>query len=429
MKVAEYASFLNVPFPMHFLEQEESWNLFRQKAFDKKVCPMKFDNVAKEVVKNCKELPLVTSTIAGTLSGKRTLDEWWKVAQAVSSLANLDDYQHPSASEPERIVPQDRRWVSVCSYRGQDHFKLLRVLDLGRLRLTSFPSELSDLVSLSFLPDDGSPSHTTMMQLPNGIWKMSQLRHLHCRSIYLNSPPKISADDVKYRVLENLKTVTGLSPLCCTKEIFHGIKNVRKLGILGDRNEFCREPKCLDNLIYLHELEALHIEFYFGYFSYGSGRCLPQPSSFPPNLKKLTLLRTCLSWESMTMISRLPKLEVLQLKTDAFGDSIGLEKTVWKVTDRGFPKLKFLLLEGLSLDHWRAIDDFFPCLEHIIIRKCLRLKHIPRGFADSMTLQLIELHQCSSSLVTSADRIRQEQLECLGNDILKVEAFDTIRGM
>ncbi|PHU08696.1 hypothetical protein BC332_20556 [Capsicum chinense] len=54
---------------------------------------MKFDNVAKEVVKNCKELPLVISTVAGTLSGKRTLDEWWKVAQTVSSLVNLDDYQ------------------------------------------------------------------------------------------------------------------------------------------------------------------------------------------------------------------------------------------------------------------------------------------------------------------------------------------------
>ncbi|KAM3270825.1 putative late blight resistance protein R1A-10 [Capsicum chacoense] len=589
LEVARYASSPKDPFPMRPLEPKESWNLFCQKAFGKVDSPTKFKDVAKIVVENCNGLPLIISVVAGTLSSTTTLEEWNEVAQGVSSLVNVDDYQRcsrvlalsynhlpshlkscflyfgvfakateisvkklirlwiaeglfeirghgdlekvagsllhdlidkslvvvskrsldgkiktcrihdllhdlclgeaesenllyildPSASEPGSIVPQDRRWVSVCSYQGcfspflaynktrsvhfseymgsyvllgQDHFKLLRVLDLGRLKLTSAPRELSDLVSLryfavrssviiqylpiykllnlqtfSFLLDDGSPSRTTMMQLPNGIWKMSQLRHLHCRSIYLNSPPKISADDIKYRVLENLKSVTGLSPLCCTKEIFHGIKNVRKLGILGDRDEFCREPKCLDNLIYLHELEALHIEFYFGYFSYGSCRCLPQPSSFPPNLKKLTLLRTCLSWESMTIIGRLPKLEVLQLKTDAFGDSIGLEKTVWKVTDMGFPKLKFLLLEGLSLDHWRAIDDFFPCLEHIIIRKCLRLKHIPRGFADSMTLQLIELHQCSSSLVTSADRIRQEQLECLGNDILKVEAFDTIR--
>ncbi|PHT62853.1 hypothetical protein T459_33301 [Capsicum annuum] len=137
---------------------------------------------------------------------------------------------------------------------GQDHFKLLRVLDLGRLKLTSAPRELSDLVSLryfavrssvviqylpiyrllnlqtfSFLLDDGSPSRTKTMQLPNGIWKMSQLRHVNCRSIYVYSPPKISADDVKYRVLENSQSVTGLSPLCCTKEIFHGIKNLIEL--------------------------------------------------------------------------------------------------------------------------------------------------------------------------------------------------------
>lgn len=44
-----------------------------------------------------------------------------------------------------------------------------------------------------------------------------------------------------------------------------------------------------------------------------------------------------------------------------------------------------------------------------------------------MTLQLIELHQCSPSLVNSAERIKKEQLESLGNDMLMVYAFDTIR--
>ncbi|XP_016433160.1 putative late blight resistance protein homolog R1A-3 [Nicotiana tabacum] len=128
----------------------------------------------------------------------------------------------------------------------------------------------------------------------------------------------------------------------------------------------------------------------------------------------------------MTIISMLPKLEVLKLKKNAFADGENVGEDVWEVTEMGFPKLKFLLLEWLYLHYWRATDDYFPRLERIIIRSCFFIKEIPEGFADSMTLQLIELHQCSSSLVNSAKRIQKEQLENLGNDMLKVYAYDTI---
>ncbi|XP_006355463.2 putative late blight resistance protein homolog R1A-10 [Solanum tuberosum] len=95
MNVAQYASSPKDPFPMRFLEPEESWNLFCQKAFGKKDCPNEFDNVAKVVVESCKGLPLMISVVAGLLSSK-TLDEWMKVAQSMSLLVNLDDYQHCS---------------------------------------------------------------------------------------------------------------------------------------------------------------------------------------------------------------------------------------------------------------------------------------------------------------------------------------------
>ncbi|KAM3266823.1 hypothetical protein P3L10_003818 [Capsicum annuum] len=52
---------------------------------------------------------------------------------------------------------------------------------------------------------------------------------------------------------------------------------------------------------------------------------------------------------------------------------------------------------------------------------------MPQGFADSMTLQQIELHGCRLSLVTFAEQIQKEQLESSGSDMLKVYAFDTIR--
>nr|XP_009786702.1 PREDICTED: putative late blight resistance protein homolog R1A-3 [Nicotiana sylvestris] len=593
MKVAQYASFPKDPFPMRFLELEESWNLFCQKAFDQKVCPIGFEDVAKEVVENCKGLPLMISVVAGTLSSKRTLDEWWKVAQSVSSLVNLDDYQRcsgvlslsynhllshlracflyfgvfPKASEisvkklirlwvaegflelkgleglekvaanllhdlidkslvvvskqslagkiktcrihdllhdlclreaesenllymanpvtyegPRRVSSQGRRWVSVHPKRGcfsfiffddlthnktrslhissnitewhleleLDHFILLRVLDLETLRFDYFPREILHLVSLRYLavtaveiPEDTSISKLWNLQtfifrqyipelsgtiyLSNGIWKMSQLRHLHSTRMYLYSPPNVSANDVKYCFLENLQSVSGMSPRCCTKKTFEGIKKVKELGIGGNTSDFYKKPKCLDNLIYLHELEALSIASYNSEPD-GLFLRLPCPGYFPPNLKKLTLCRTFLPWEDMAIISKLPKLEVLQLKARAFAGIDIVGETVWEVTEIGFLELKFLLLEKLHLDYWRATDDYFPCLERIIIKNCSSLQEIPKGFADSMTLQLIELHQCSPSLVNSAELIRKEQLESLGNNMLKVYAFDKIRG-
>lgn len=54
MNVAQYASFPCDPFPMSFLEPEESWYLFCRKAFGKQDCPAEFENVAKVVVENCK---------------------------------------------------------------------------------------------------------------------------------------------------------------------------------------------------------------------------------------------------------------------------------------------------------------------------------------------------------------------------------------
>ncbi|MCD7458530.1 hypothetical protein HAX54_038501 [Datura stramonium] len=605
MKVAQYASSPKDPFPMRFLESEESWNLFIQKAFGKKECPTEFENVAKVVVENCKGLPLMISVVAGTLSSKRTLDEWSKVAQSVSSLVNLDDYQRCSGvlalsynhlpshlkscflyfgvfpkaseisvkrlirlwvaegllalkgleeyeklagnilhdlidkslvavskrsldrkiktcrihdllhdlclreaeresilyianlpiSETERHIsfcPQGRRWVSVVqskrgslspihfddvSYKktrsihyssierrprglGLVHFKLLRVLDLVTMRLGPFPIVVVHLVSLRYLalvvsgemPKDLSISKLWNLQtiichyfnpessgffcLPDGIWEMSQLRHLQARGLYLNSPPEVSANEVKYPVLENLRSVSGLSPHCCRKETFKGIKRVKKLGIVSFGNGFHSEPKCLENFAYLPELEVLNIEAFPDYY-YDLSIRLPCPGSFPPNLKKLTLCCTWLSWEDMTIISKLPKLELLQLKKDAFGSSEGKgmnwvrsvsKERVWEVTEMGFPELKFLLLEKLHLRYWRATYDYFPSLERIIIRNCRFLQNIPEGFADSMTLQLIELHQCTPSLVNAAERIQKEQLESLGNDMLKVYAFHTIRG-
>ncbi|XP_009758245.1 putative late blight resistance protein homolog R1B-16 [Nicotiana sylvestris] len=576
VEVAQYASSPKDPFRMHLLDQEDSWNLFYQKAFVEKDFAIEFEDVGKEVAKNCNGLPLTIAVVAKVLSGKRTLEEWRKVAESVSSLADVDAYQQcsgvlalsynhlpsylkgcflyfglfPKASEismeklirlwiaeellkvkgmegleevaashlnylidkslvivsersmdgkimtciihdlvhdfclkeadsqnllyivntdidgPLWVIPEGCRWVSQQSWgflsqrRFPDlaysklrsfsvnhktlivdvercHFKLLRVLDLEKINIFNFPIAIQDLVLLRYLalcisrcgqfPISKLLNLQTLIvlsprifrkkayrSLPDGIWKLSQLRHLDCWSMYLDSPQTVSENEVKNLVLENIQTVSELIPSCCTKEIFEAINKVKKLEIAGTTEEFHSETGWETNLKYLIELGALNVTVPTDFVS-DRLPCLinPSPGSFPPNIKKLTFSGTCIPWNCMNIFSKLPNLEVLELKDDAFsGDE-------WEITEMGFPKLKCLLLEDLYLRYWTASDDYFQCLERVCIRECRLLQEIPEGFADSVTLQLIELHKCCHPLVTFAKQI-QENHEELGNNMLKV---------
>ncbi|KAL3339075.1 hypothetical protein AABB24_027948 [Solanum stoloniferum] len=125
----------------------------------------------------------------------------------------------------------------------------------------------------------------------------------------------------------------------------------------------------------------------------------------------------------MSIISKLPELEVLKLKGGALlGDE-------WKATDQiVFPKLRFLLLDNLFLEKGETTTgshDHFPSLERVNITYCNLLKEIPQGFADSKTLELIELHKCDPSLVAFAEKIQEKHEDCRRNK-LKVSAFDSV---
>ncbi|XP_016464692.1 putative late blight resistance protein homolog R1B-14 [Nicotiana tabacum] len=587
-EVAEYASFPRSCFQMRPLNTNESQNLFYRKTFAKNDNPgSAFKEVAEEVAKNCKGLPLMITAVAGILSSKSTLGEWNTVAQSVSSLVNDDAYQQclkvlalsynhlpshvkacflhfgvfpkaheisvkklirlwvaegllnlkgveefeqvaghllynliekslviigkrsfdgkiktcmihdlfhdlcleeaksenllyvPSDStifEVQRYFPKGCRWVSVQSgltnppryyndystlvetrslyLNGRSWqipdlrpflFKLLRVLDLEETSSSFSPVVMmGDLVCLRYLAvmshrilEDLTNSNLCNLQtlifrrhvvydgeraatLPKAIWQMSQLRHLYAACFSLCSPRMVS---VEHLVLRNLRNVSGLSPSCCTKEIFEGIKKVQKLGILCTRKEYPRDPKWIDNLQYLPELEELSIATQGYLFEREEVECfsLTSPDALPLNLKKLKLSKTYLQWKYMAVIGKLPKLEVLQLKDHAF---VGNE---WKATDQvRFHELKFLLLDCLYLRNWRTTDsnDHFSSLERVIIKGCNFLKEIPEGFAGSKNLELIELHKCTPSVVAIAQKI-QEKHEYYGRCKLKVIDYDT----
>ncbi|XP_049414679.1 putative late blight resistance protein homolog R1B-12 isoform X1 [Solanum stenotomum] len=133
--------------------------------------------------------------------------------------------------------------------------------------------------------------------------------------------------------------------------------------------------------------------------------------------------RTNLQWEDMNILRKLPNLEVLKLKDHSFR---GL---IWKLSNEdedGFLKLKFLLLERMSLKQWEATSYHFPSLEHLVLTDCRYLEQIPFDFAEIQSLQLIELHECKRSVLVSAEQIQEEQ-QSFGNDdlIIRVNSIYT----
>nr|GME20868.1 putative late blight resistance protein homolog R1B-17 [Ipomoea batatas] len=258
-------------------------------------------------------------------------------------------------------------------------FKMLRVLDLSVIDFKgSIPSDIIEVVLLRYLaiasnwlltsiPVSRNRNLQTLViredingvrQLPRGIWELPQLRHLQ---LYHQLIPMYTPEVAQV----NLQTMYWLQCVQCTKQVLSRIPNVKELGIIAQE---CISHCCLDDLNCLKKLEKLKVQ----------GSYCPiklRPCSFPENLKEITFAKTLMPWETMNVISMLPKLEVLKLKNHA---CVGQE---WKLSvERGFPELKLLLISVMDLKHWELADDDdcpFPKLERLVLRNCFELKEMP----------------------------------------------------
>ncbi|CAI9775579.1 unnamed protein product [Fraxinus pennsylvanica] len=206
--------------------------------------------------------------------------------------------------------------------------------------------------------------------------------------------------------------ILALRPVSCSKEVYAGMPRLRKLEIYATETDFGTEwiSECLSNLVCLNDLETLKCNFLYRPRKHR----LSAQNVFPSNLKKLTLSGSYLPWEDMKSLGMLPNLEVLKLRSFAFdGDK-------WSPVEGGFLRLKLLLMENSDPNDWDADESHFPRLQRLVLKECTRLGEIPEGIGEILTLQLIEIHDCSLSVVMSARKI-QEQQEMMGNDQLSVQ--------
>uniref|UniRef100_A0A5B6ZLC6 NB-ARC domain-containing protein n=1 Tax=Davidia involucrata TaxID=16924 RepID=A0A5B6ZLC6_DAVIN len=307
----------------------------------------------------------------------------------------------------------------------KDH-KLLRVVNLSSIGIPFFPNELYQLVHLRYLAlyvdpykfTTFLPSSTLQLppmsilwnletlivegfngciQLPDDIWKMTKLRHLRIERCIRFPKGGFPC------VLNNLQTMGKVILYSDNEEVLVRIPNLIKLKLYFE-DAHHHFPK-LDSLIHLETLNVFHRGLKMQRF--------PSPRKFPPNLKKLTLSGIRWPWTEMSILGRLPNLEVLKLLPKAF------EGPSWDTGETEFLKLKFLKFQELDIEEWNASSSHFPNLQRLELNDCKNLKEIPSGLGDISTLEMIELWWPSASAANSARKIHEEQLDN-GNEWLKI---------
>ncbi|XP_042032510.1 putative late blight resistance protein homolog R1A-10 [Salvia splendens] len=78
---------------MKFLDEASSWDLFGMTVFGKESCPIELEKIGKNIVANCKGLPLSIATIGGLLAkSERTKECWERIEQNLNSIViNTND--------------------------------------------------------------------------------------------------------------------------------------------------------------------------------------------------------------------------------------------------------------------------------------------------------------------------------------------------
>ncbi|CAI9102329.1 OLC1v1000579C3, partial [Oldenlandia corymbosa var. corymbosa] len=321
-----------------------------------------------------------------------------------------------------------RPWYNILYKFSRS--KLLRVLDLSRMcRFHFFPSimqqfgplkyltltiegeefivppSIANLSTLETLTFYGQHYYSRVL-LPNTVWKMKNIMHLHIVNSYWELPADDHPEDIS--ILENLQSfsIVGLFSRQATKEVvIRRFPNIRRFKCELRFSEGVFEIIALDFLSKLESLCILGVGFPL--------EIRNDHYQFPHNLRKLTLQRLYLPWSKISMIDRLPKLEVLKLQYKSF---IGEN---WYMGEGTFPKLRFLKLDFLDLVRWTDdSDDNFPCLEKLVLKSCLNLKELPSCLAEIPTMQMIEVSRCNNA-TDSLKHIQETQLD-FGNVNLKI---------
>ncbi|XP_031100805.1 putative late blight resistance protein homolog R1A-10 [Ipomoea triloba] len=207
------------------------------------------------------------------------------------------------------------------------------------------------------------------------------------------------------------------------KNILHAIDDKFQVGqsskeISQENGNFWDAKHPIDLVHTLSHFKQLENIKFYGTKSLKKIALVPKPYDFPPKLKKLKFSVTMMKLEIMTILGRLPNLQVLQLEKDAFDDS----ETEWEQVEEGFPKLEVLVFKDQTLCRWIDCSFSFPRLECLVLKSCRSLESLPYDcLSGCPCLKLIELERCDYSVLESAKKIQND-----GDGLLEVRYFERL---
>ncbi|KDO60974.1 hypothetical protein CISIN_1g048083mg, partial [Citrus sinensis] len=291
--------------------------------------------------------------------------------------------------------------------------KLLHLSYLG-LRSTfidSLPNSVGNLRYLETL----DVKHTKLRYLPDSIWKAKKLQHLYLNWIHS------AISWLNFSSLNNLQTLWGLS--MGDDSLFNQTFDFTKLASLRKLGVKCYSQRVIDSIAELvsrsTRLQSLKLVYAWRddysdipfkaqanlqeLYLRGALRMFSaKTSSFPRNLKIVTLSMSRLYWDPMEALEKLCHLNILRIIGEAY------EGKKMTCQAGGFPQLRVLKLWNLSsLEEWTVQEAAMPRLRELEIRSCNKLKP-PEGLRNlAATLKDIVLTNMPSTFGEEAQRILQ----------------------
>lgn len=265
------------------------------------------------------------------------------------------------------------------------HMIFLRCICLRNCGNISLPSSIGQLHNLQTL----DCRESTINSLPDSLWKISTLRHVHLkdvscnwngprkgsskniRSLYLYDGPKKSIDkflSFKYKGLNGIA------------EAVEEMKCIVALGLISSAGSLPRN--ILSKISRLPSLEALDLREEVSQLNQNTSGLsrIPPDYKFPQTLTKIKLGCYNLVDDPMPSLEKLPNLVVLELCNVIRLNSM-------HCSDTGFPVLQYLTLINFLGEELNAHDGAMLYLCHLKLDGCVKLRRIPRKLREDNNLQ------------------------------------------
>ncbi|KAH6806668.1 hypothetical protein C2S51_031499 [Perilla frutescens var. frutescens] len=401
--------FPNYVLKMRLLNNEESWDLLREKVFgEEQSCPVHLEEDGKKIAENCEGLPLTIITVADLLSKEEKTPKYWRdVAAKKNHKLFKDAYDKISK-------------VLYSSYQELTH-----VLKLSFLYMGVFPQTFEiprSKVIIMWSVDGFIEADECKFEYPSAIECLDELVSNSVVMIYQKSTISDASDVGRHQIKACglHSSLWYLSRREATKAKFCHVLNV-----LND---------CSDNYLEGQSRLSFHNNILFGIkdvcqsvedkctstahslLCYGSYQPYQVPVCFGLNkLQELDAL-TIRFYEFPMEVLQLVELKYLALTLNG-----KLPSSVSQLS-----KLQFLIVDRhMSIKSYRELSTYLPMqiwdmkeLKHLQVMGSDLLPN-PRGSLESLLkLSNVSTHSCTEGVLNAIPNLRKlgVRIESVPND-------------